>query len=158
MGEGWKEEGDSPVDRGLPCSIVEAVEHVEEHRANITVGLEVKNLIRVCLDGLAGVALLECISPTPDNHSDDQKHHQGDLCAHCAAEAWKVEGISEDQRAEDLARPVQYIVQSACTCVEFGEVKVLEVVGVEPIAGEEHGEEEQDVPVGFESFEETIDL
>ena len=100
------EEGDAPVDGCLPCSVVEAVEHVQEHGADVAVGLEVENLAGICLDGFAGVALLECVSTAPDDHGDDQEHDQGDLCAHCSAELRKIKSVTEDQCAEDLTAPV----------------------------------------------------
>jgi hypothetical protein len=56
-----------------------------------------------------------------------------------------VKCIPEDKRTEDLTGPVECIIQCPRPDVELGQIYVIELVRIGPIAGEEHGKEQDDI-------------
>lgn len=60
--------------------------------------------------------------------------------------------------AGDLGEPVDDVVEGAGADVEGPQVEAVELVGVEEVAREEHGEEQQDVPVGAQRLEGGVRL
>ena len=142
--------GCSPVCGCLPGSIEHAVEHIKEHGADVATFTPVDTPVLVLdigIDFSSSVGFLEGVAATPDGHGKEEQSSHADLSTHAAGEARAVESEAEDISANDLRGPVQDIVERACADVEPGGVDVLEVVGVEPVRGQEEWEEEDDVPI-----------
>ena len=153
----------------MPCTTdgETYVENVEEHGTNIARISPVK--LRVVVGGIirsitahldlsTSVAALESVSATPDGESQHEQDNPACFGSDCTSEARQVEEVSKDQRAEDLRRPVQHVVEGAGAGVELGQVDAVELVSVEPVGGKEHGEEEHDVRLAPESLPHAKDL
>lgn len=132
----------SPVDNGLPDSIVHSVENVQEHRANVSGVLEIVGgvviggvirSIRTSRHFSTRVSALEGPATTPHNHGQDKQSCPCSLRANGSPDGAEIEQEAEDGSSNDLSEPVQHAVQSAGTGVEFGGIDVVEVVGVEPV-------------------------
>ena len=151
--------GDLPVNRGLPRRIVEAVEHVQKHRAQIATTPPIQPLIVVRRRYLPR-HLLALPRPTaaPDNHRDSEQDGQTRLGPHAAANRMQIQRMPEHKRPDNLADPVQRVIQGARAHVEVRRVDGVELVRVEPVRGEEHGEEEDDVGVGSDGLVEAEEL
>ena len=147
-----------PVDTGLPCSIGETVEHVEDERSCVSrVRPVLLGVVLVCGPS-AGVGLLEHVAKAPDDHDGNKESNPSTLGTGSTANALEVEGKTEDVRANDLHDIVYYAVQCSSAGVEVGAIDLSEVVGVKPVGRQEHGEQRDDVGVGHESLPETKDL
>ena len=148
----------SPVYARLPCGVIKAVEDVQEHRSNIAIRGPI--ILKVILrSGIRTRVLpLEHIPSAPDRKGDDEHNDPGDLRPYRAPNVRKVQREAEDEGAKDLRQPVKRTVQGASACVEPHQIDVVELVRVEPIGREEHGEEEDDVGIAAEGFPETENL
>lgn len=146
--------GNVPVDAALPRSIVEAVEHVQEHGAEVSLILPVA-VPRLVVAGEAGLPL---VAAAPDGEGEDEEDDEGGLCAGGALEALDVEGVAEDDGADHLREPVEERVEGARADVEVAAVDRVGLVGGEPVRGPEHGEEEEDVGVGDDGLPEADEL
>lgn len=155
-----REGADEPVRRGLEDGVVEAVGHVQDHGAGVAAGGEVHGFEGRgggVGDGGAGVAQLEGVAAAPDGEGEDEEHGPGVAGAQ-VARVVRVEGVPRGRGAEDLREPVEGVVEGAGADGEVGGVDVLELVGVEPVAGQEHGEEQQDVRVAAQEGEQAQQL
>jgi len=56
-----------------------------------------------------------------------------------------VKCVPEDERAENLTGPVKCIIQRSRSNIEHRQIHAIELVRIEPVAGEEHGEEQDDI-------------
>jgi len=136
----------------LPSGIEEAVEHVEE---------EVSDIVRV-KDVLPGGGNVTAgfedkgKSTAPDGADKDEEDAPTGETASATRESGPIEECTEHKRSEDLSEPVEEIVEGAGADVEVVGVHVVELIGIEPIGGPEHGEEEDDIVVCLQSFEETL--
>lgn len=147
-----------PVDRGLPDGIIETVEEVQEHRAHIARGGPVRgDKVRVG-DGLARVALLPGVAASIDDHGEGEQDEQRRLGADGAAEVLEVEERSVGGGGDNLGKPVQEVVERLGAGVEVGGVDGILLVGVEPVGGPEHGEEQDDGGLGSHGLVETDEL
>lgn len=144
-----------PVNAALPRGIVEAVEHVQEHGAEVTLVLPVALNLGLVITGEAGLPL---VAAAPDGEGEDEEDDKGSLGAGGALEALDVEGVAEDDGADHLREPVEEGVEGARADVEVAAVDGVGLVGGEPVRGPEHGEEEEDVGVGDNGLPETDDL
>lgn len=153
VGGRWGQE-DVPVHAALPGGIVEAVEHVQEHGAEVS-------LIRPVARGgevVTGEAGLPLVASAPDGEGEDEEDDEGGLGAGCALEALDVEGVAEDDGTDHLGEPVEEGVEGAGADVEEGAVDGVGLVGGEPVRGPEHGEEEEDVGLGDDGLVEADEL
>ena len=143
---------------GKRRTVIEAVENIEKH------GPDVAGRRPILAHGVfgrglgAGVLLLPRVSPAPDDKGEAEENRPHDLRLQAAPHALHVQGVAEDEGAPDLAEPVEHAVEGAGADVELGRVEVVELVGVEPVAGEEHGKEEDDPGVGPEDLVQADDL
>jgi len=151
------------------CSegVATCVEDVQEHRANVSRIGPVELLVVVAwvvggsiahLDLSARVIGLESVSATPNDESEHEQDNPQRLGANGTSEACEIQAVSEDHRAPDLREPVEDAVEGAGAGVEPGQVDAVEVVGVEPIGGEEHGEEEDHVGLVLERLPHADEL
>lgn len=62
-----------------------------------------------------------------------------------------IKAVTKDKGANHLGNPVENIVQGTGTNVELGQVDGIELVSSKPVAGKEHGEEGNNVPVRLEN-------
>ena len=132
--------------------IKEAVEHVEE---------EVSDVARIedVLSGGRNVTADfedKCKSSAPDGVDKDEEDAPTGDTAGTTWESRPIEECTEHEGSEDFRQPIAEIVESAGADVEVVGVDVVELVCVDPIGGPEHGEEEDNVVVCLQSFEETL--
>lgn len=150
IGEGTKEGDKSlPIDVGLPDGVIEAVEDVEEHVTDIARVSPVLSNPGLGRRVLTSICLGEGVSATPDGHGEDKEECKATLGSDSSADSLDIKSISETHGAYNLRHVVEKGVESLSSSSEIGTVDGVEVVGVEPIRGPEHGEEEDDE--GFES-------
>lgn len=133
-------------------TIVEAIEHVQEHRADISPARPIHLRSRLWRRLRSCIPLLPCVPATPDNHCDRKEYAPNYLCFHTSSQLLEVQPIPKYVRSSNLAGPVKDTVERSRPDVEFGRVKGIELVSVEPIASEEHREEADDPDVRFEYF------
>ena len=87
-----------PVDASLPDGVVETVEDVKEHGADIAAVRPVHRDCEVLIAGGGGaVHLLHLVlvAATPDDEGEGKENAEGDLAANGAAELREVEGIAD---------------------------------------------------------------
>lgn len=160
-----------PVNARLPRSVGEAIEHVQDKGSCkpgvAPIFLGIQKLRRNAIDTgprlnglgpLAGVGSLELVTAAPHNHDQGKKRSPCNLGAHCAADALKVEGEAKDVGTDNLHRVVNHTIERAGSSVKVGSVDLGEVVGVEPVGGQEHGEQGQDIRVSEEGLPEAHDF
>lgn len=127
-----------PVDAGLPSSVKEAVEEVEEHGGKeLDAAIVPVNLIvlvgRVHGNLTGSLILLPSVATAPDGKSQKEKNDKRDLGTHTAANAGNIEGVTDHEGAEDLRKPVEQVVEGTSADVELGEVHIDVLVGVEDV-------------------------
>lgn len=154
VGQGTHE----PVDTCLPSRIGKAVEHVEDERTGIASVGPVLLLVVLVLGPGAIISLLEHVAETPDDHNGGQQHSPGNLGTSRSADALVVKSKAKDIGANNLHDVVDYAIERTCAGVEVGAVDLGEVVCVEPIGGEEHGEEQNDIWVGEKGLVQAFNL
>jgi hypothetical protein len=149
-----------PVHASLPRGIGEAVEHVK-HKGT---GIASICPVVLCV-GLLGmnspctvVGLLEHVTATPDDHDDAKERCPSRLSTGRSADALVIEGKAENVCAYDLHDVVNYSIQGTGPSVEVRVVDLSKVVGVEPVGGKEHGEQENDVRIGEECLPQAHNL
>jgi len=152
------ETSDVPVDASLPSCIVEAIEDVEEHDADVTIRGPIHGFKSVSLDRCASVTLLESISTTPDSKSEEDKSNPQNSGAHSTTDKGTVKSVTKDKGTNDLKAPVENVVQSLGASVEVSSINTVELVGVEPVGAEEHWEESDNPRVGAKCVEKTKQL
>ena len=148
----------SPIHACLPSRVVEAVKHVQEHRTDVAIRCPVIDgeIFLSCV--FAGVVLLERVTASPDGHGYGEQDSPANPSSNPSRKPRPVKRVAEGECADNLHEPVQGIVQSLRPGVEFHPVDVVELVGVEPIGCEKHGEEKEDVWVGLESLPQAVDF
>ena len=148
----------------MPDSVVHAVEDVEEHWANIArrcpierriVIVRVVRCICANIDIGASVGLLESVATSPDYEGEDEQRDPSALCAHASPKVFQVQQVAKDCGPNHLKEPVQDAVERPGASVKLHEVDVVEVVGIEPIGGEEHWEEQDYVWIREKSLPKT---
>ena len=155
-----------PVDAGLPDGIVHPVEDVEEHGANIGAVRPIDRWVVVlerlgvetCLDLRTRVTLLESPAAAPDHEGEDKQDGPDTFGTGGSPEVREIQHEAKDTSAEHLRSPVQNTIQRPGADVELGGVDFVELVGVEPVRGEEHREEEDDVWIGEEGLPQAEQL
>ena len=147
-----------PVDASLPRSVGEAVEDVQHKGSSVALVGPVLLDRRLGRAKSAVVCLLELVTEAIDDHDEREQGEQGNLGAHRAAKALVVERKPKDVGADDLEDVVARVVEGASAEVEVGTVDLGKVICVEPVGGEEHGEQGEDVGVGEECLPETHNL
>ena len=156
----WGKRGNGEKGESRERTIIKSIEHVQEHRTYIPPRRPIlpRSILRRRLR--PGILFLEGVPAAPDGEGQDEENDPQDLCFDGAAlhDARAVEGIAECESAHDLTEPVEHAVEGAGANVEAGGIDVVELVLVEPVAADEHGEEQQDPGVGAEDFEEPPDL
>jgi len=105
-----------------------------------------------CL-GIAGEASLEGIPTTPDGHCHEEEDHKSHLGPDSPPESLEVKSIAKDVGADNLSSPIKGVVQGSSSDIELGKVDIVKLVGIEPVAGQEHGEEGDNIVVGAEALE-----
>lgn len=138
---GGENSGNVPVDVGLPNGIVKTIEDIEEHVSNISGILPIfsNEGLGCCL--LASVCLGKGVSTTPDGHGENEEEDEAGLCSDGTTDSLNIEGIAKEQGADNLGKVVQQAVEGLCAGVKVGSIDGVELVGVEPVRGPEHGEE-----------------
>ena len=133
-----------PVDGGLPESIIEAVEEVEEHGADVAVISPVGRDEVETSDGSTGVGLLVSVATSPDDHGEDEEGNPRNLGSKGTANSIHIEEITQDGSGDDLGKVVQKTVKGLGAGGEVEAVDAVLLVGVEPVGRPEHGEQEDD--------------
>ena len=136
-------------------TIVEAIEHVKEHRSNISMSCPIILHVSVQARLRPRVPLLPRITAPPNHHRKHKQHSPSKLRSHRASQAPKIKHIPKDICANNLTSPIKHIVERSGPDVELGAVKAVKLVRVKPVAGDEHGEEEDDPDVRLENFPEA---
>ena len=144
-----------PVNACLPCSIVESVEEVQEHRSNIFSAI---GPVKLLDHGRTGVRLLEGIAAAPDDEGEAEKDNPGDLGSRGAANLAHIEQHTPDGGSNDLGEPVEQAIQSTGADAEVEAIDGILLVDVEPVGNEEHGEEQDDEGLESQRFPETLEL
>lgn len=108
--------------------------------------------ITICA-GLCACVILKGVPTAPDDHGEDEKCYPGDLGFNRSRQPLHVEAVPEDKGTSHLHEPVEEIVEGAGTGAEVGTVDVVELVGVEPVGGPEHGEKEDDPGILLEGLD-----
>ena len=148
-----------PVDICLPDGIVQAVEDVQEHVSDISlVGPILEILWCPESDISTVVSLGERVTSSPDDHGKPKEHDQASLGSQATGVFLKIEDVSNAEGTGDLGEVVEKGVKGLGAGVEVGTVDGVEMVGVEPIRGEEHGEEEDDKWLELDRLDETHQL
>ena len=147
-----------PIHARLPCGVIEAVRDVQEHRSNIAIPCPVTFEVIVFGIVLASVLPLENIAAAPDRKGEHKHDNPSSLCSGRPPDIGEIESKAEDESSKHLSQPVQRAVESASTRVEAREIDVVDLVGVEPIGGEEHGKEEYDVWIAPKCLPKAEDL
>ena len=125
-----------PVCGCLPGSIEHAIEHVEEHGANVATVSPIEMPVFVVNIGIhfrTCVVSLESIATTPNSHGEEEECCHAELGTHGAGEALAVESVAKDAGADDLGRPIKDGVEGSSADVEPCRIDILEMIGVEPI-------------------------
>lgn len=152
---------DVPVDGGLPESIVEAVEDVEKHRANIARGRPIswdKVRVQLGVDGVASVRLLVSVAASPDDHGQDKERSPSNLGSDSTTDLVDIKSITQYDRGDDLCQVVQKAVERLGTGRKSGTIDGVLLVGIEPVRGPEHGEEQDDERLESDGFPESDEL
>jgi hypothetical protein len=102
--------------------------------------------------------LLPGIATTPDNHGESEQDAKGNLSTDTAADTLDIQKRTDNESSDNLGKPVQETVQGLGAGVEVGTVDTVLLVGVEPVGGPEHGEEQDDVGLGLDGLPQTVDL
>lgn len=141
-----------PVNTRLPSSIKEAVEHVENKGTSIACIRPILLHVVLVFSPGAVVSLLEHVSKAPDDHDADEERGPCGFGSGCSADALDVKPIAKDVSADDLHDVVDNTIQSSCANVEVGSVNLGEVICVEPVGCQEHGEKKNNVRVREEGL------
>ena len=147
-----------PVYGGLPKSIIEAIEEVEEHRPDIAMVSPISWDEGGVRDGGTGIGLLVGIATSPDDHGEDEKRDPRNLGSKATANTLDVEKVTQDGSGNDLGKVVQETVQGLGASGEVGAVDTVLLVGVEPVRRPEHGEQEDDKGLEADSLPQTDEL
>lgn len=134
--------------------VEEAVEYEKEHGSDVAAVFEVLGGGY----GAAGELFLECVSTTPDAHGDSEQKAEVNASPNRTGEPFHIKRLAKADGTDHLAKPVEQIVEGTCADVEIGPVDAVELVSVEPVAGQEHGEHEDDVVIGAYGFQEAFEL
>ena len=129
----------------MPDSVVHAVEEVQEHGSHVAGGGPVRRGEGFGTDTLASVLLLPREAATPDGHRQNEKNTQGNSSAEATADTLDIQQRADEGSGDDLSEPVEEAVQGLGAGVKVGSVDAVLLVGVEPVGGKEHGEEEDDI-------------
>lgn len=147
QGEALWRPGNVPVGSCLPDRVESTVEHEQEHGTNITTVSPVELDIVFGTGFLSGVLFLEVVAASPNDKSGDEEGDDGGFGLCATGESFRVKANTENPGTENLREIVEDAVEGTCSDIELGQVHTLEVIGVEPVAGEEHGEQKNDVPI-----------
>lgn len=150
--------GNIPVDSGLPDSIVETVEEVEEHGADETRVSPVLGLPVGSAGILSRVLLLKGIAAAPDDEGESEEDTPGQLGTDGTAEQGDIQEETPDTSGDDLCKIVEETVEGVGAGAEEGAVDGVLLVRGEPVRGEEHGEEEDDERLEAERLPQAQEL
>lgn len=109
-------------------------------------------------DRAAGELFLESKSTSPDAHRDGEENTPHDFTAGGTREPLQVLKCAEDVSADHLHKPVEQTVERARPDVEVGGVDTVELIPVEPVTGQKHREQQNDIRVTDQSLVETLQL
>ena len=146
-----------PVYGGLPKSIIEAIEEVEEHRPDIAMVSPVSWDEGGVRDGGTGIDFLVGIATSPDDHGEDEKRDPRNLGSKATANTLDVEKVTQDGSGNDFGKVVQETIQGLGASGEVGAVDTVLLVGVEPVRRPEHGEQEDDKGLEADRFPQSDD-
>lgn len=137
----------------MPDGIVEAVEEVQEHWANVARSFPIGRCeirvdwlvcIRINGDKCTIISFGVSVSATPDCHGEDEKDAKRPSSTDRTSDPWDIHGKSVEKGPNDLGEVVEKVVQGLGAGVEVSTVDTVLLVGCEPIGGPEHGEQEND--------------
>jgi hypothetical protein len=123
-------EGYIPVNTRLPCSIVKAIEDLQEHRTNVSTIKPIDH-INFRSSRSTSILSLEGISSTPDNECQEHHNHPSSLCSRRSSYVWVIKSVAIDASSEHLSHPIECFVEGSSSCVEACEIDVVVLVGVE---------------------------
>jgi hypothetical protein len=150
--------GDIPVHAGLPCSVSEAVEYVQDERATeARIGPILLRVVFILGPGTV-ISGLKLVSSAPNDHDQDEESSPCALGTHGTAHSLQVKSEAENVCANNLHEIVDYAVEGPSPSVEVSTVNLVKVVGIEPVGCEEHGEQSHDIRIGPENLVETENL
>lgn len=91
----------------MPSGVEESVEKVEDHGSDESLGTVVPVDLVIFIGGIhsdlaRSLILLPSVATAPDGESQNEKDDERDFCADTAANARNVEGVADDESAEDL--------------------------------------------------------
>lgn len=153
------ESRDIPVNAGLPNSIVEAVEDVQEHWANVSRGSPIHgHIARVRTYRLTGVVLLVSITTTPQGKGKDKQHNPRNLGTNRSANTLNINEDTGNPCSDDLGKIVQETVEGLGSGAETGTVDRVLLVDIKPIGGEKHGEQKDNEGLKTKRFPKTQKL
>lgn len=142
------------IRKALPDAVEDAGKDVQEAECRISAILEIHTGRQV----RTSVSALFRIRPAPDGPNEQEG--DGPTCpsAGSPAEPRIIEHETDGETADHLGEPVEQVVECAGADGEEDRVEILELPGVEPVAGQEHGEEEEYPGVGAQEAVETQQL
>lgn len=109
-------------------------------------------------DGSAIVAELESEATAPDSHCQGEQGSPSNFALGRTREGSKIKAIAKERCSKDLASPIQDVVESLGASVEIRTVDIIELVGVEPVRGEEHWEKRDNPGVLEKSLDKAQEL
>lgn len=142
---------DLPISTCLKSGIIETIKDIQKHGSQVAT----ISPIHGCCHHLASVLFLEGIPTSPDTHGDGQQETKVDFGPRRPREILHVQGLAKNESPDHLGQPVQETVKRTGANVEVGAVDTVKMVSVEPVAGEKHGKEEDDVPVGSQDVDQA---
>lgn len=135
------------------------IEDVEEHWADVARILPIHVWVSLGRSNRTWwLLLLPCVATSPNGHGEDHKRDPASLGSHRSAEVLEIQQVSESESANNLGNPVERVVKSTSTGVEVRTVHRIELVSIEPVRGEEHWKEEDDIGVGSDGVVEANEL
>ena len=144
------------MEEGL--TVIKPIEHVQEHRAHVPATRPVHLRRRLRRRVRPRIRLLPRIAAPPNNHRERKKHDPNHPRLHSSPHTPNIKPIPKQIRARNLARPIQNAIKRPGPDVELRRIEAVELIRVEPVAGQEHGEESHDPDVRREDLEEADDL
>lgn len=150
-----------PVNARLPNRIVETVKDVQEHGADISRGSPVGGLIvrvQLGIDRLARVVLLVGVAAAPKSKSKDNQDNPSHLGTNGPAHTLDIDQDAGNPGGENLREIVQEAVERLGARRESCAVDTVLLIDVEPVGGEEHGEQQHNQRLEAECLPETEKL
>lgn len=159
-----------PVRVTLVHGIENTIEEVQEEGSNVLAGVvdkidavEISSVLDPgILCGVENSILgseggLEDDTSDPDGNADTSQHNQAIASTGGAVPLRAIQEVAVEDGGDDLSEPVEHGVHVTGALGEVEAVDSVELVRVDPVGGEEHGNESQHAPV-LEESEDRLEL